>query len=92
MQYSNDSLQESFSPVRFGFEWTSDGWYKFDREAASKAAMSARRKRAKELKAKGWTVRNWTLSNQRVTLGGIGSGNPEITQIVSVYMLNARRA
>lgn len=92
MQFSNNSLQESFNPVRFGFEWTSDSWYKFDRETASKAAMSARRKRAKELKAQGYSVRNWTLSNQRMTLGGIGSDNPEITQIVSVYMLNARRA
>lgn len=84
-------LQETFNPIAFTFEWTDDGWYKFDYESARKQAMAARRKRAKELKAQGFTVKSFTLSNQRITRGGIGSEHPEITQIVSVYGLNARR-
>ena len=90
-RYQGTSLQITFNPIDYGFQWTDDGWYKFDYEAARKAAMSDRRKRTKELKAEGFTVKSFTLSNQRITRGGIGSGNPEITQIVSVYGLNARR-
>jgi hypothetical protein len=79
--------QRMFNPVDYGFRWEQD-WYKFDAEKARKAAMAARRKMAKELKAEGYTPRSFTLSNQRITRGGIGSGHPEITQIVSVYGLN----
>lgn len=80
--------QEIFDPVEYGFEWTTDGWYKFDYETSRKAAIAARREMAKELKASGHKIRFFTLRNQRITLGGIGSRHPEITQIVSVYGLN----
>jgi len=81
-------MQYTFSPVRYGFEWTKD-WYTMDYDAAKKKAMAARTKKAKELKAKGYNVRKFTLSNQRLTMGGIGTGHPEITIVCSVYMLNA---
>jgi hypothetical protein len=88
--YSSNSQQQMFNPIDYGFTWDGD-WYKFNYEAARKAAMAARSKRTKELKAQGWTVKSFTLSDQRITRGGIGSKHPEITQIVSVYGLNARR-
>ena len=84
-------LQETFNPIAYTFEWTDDGWYRFDYETARRQAMAARRKSAKELRAEGFTVSSFTLNNQRITRGGIGSGHPEITQVVSVYGLNARR-
>ena len=87
--YSSNSQQQMFNPVDYGFKWDGD-WYRFDYETVRKAAMTARSKRAKELKAQGWTVKSFTLSDQRITRGGIGSEHPEITQIVSVYGLNAR--
>lgn len=90
MYTSNDSLQISFNPMSYGFKFTDD-WYEFDYDAAHKAARKARSKRAKELRSKGWSVKLYTFSNQRITRGGIGSGKPEITQIVSVYMLDASR-
>ena len=83
-------MQQTFNPIDYGFEWTKDGWYRFDYDGAHKRALAARNKRAKELRARGQTVRVSTLKNQRITRGGIGTSNPEITQVVSVYMLNVR--
>lgn len=90
MYFSDTRQQISFSPVRFGFEWTED-WYTFDRKQAAKLARQARSEKAKELRAKGWDVRLWTLKDQRLTMGGIGSGRPEITVYCSVYMLDATK-
>lgn len=86
-----DRLQETFNPIDYGFNWTADGWYKFDYTTARKAAMTARAKRAKELEARGYTVKNFTLGNQLITRGGMGTKYPEISQVVSVFGLNARR-
>jgi len=80
--------QYMFNPIDFGFEWSGD-WYVFDYERASKAALAARSKRAKELKARGCKVGLYTLKNQLITKGGIGSNHPEISQIVNVYVLLA---
>ena len=79
--------QEIFSPIQFGFEWTED-WYTFDSAAAHKQARKARDARVRELRAQGRTVRCFSMSGQLVTRGGIGSGHPQIEQIVSVYGLN----
>jgi hypothetical protein len=93
--------QEFFDPTDFGFAWTdayhgtrdkSDwpigpGWYEFDREAAIKAARRARDERAKHLKMLGHGVRKFTLSNQRRTMGGIGTGRPEIELVVPIYAI-----
>jgi hypothetical protein len=78
---------ESFNPINYGFRWTAD-WYEFDSKAAHKAAMKARNARAKELKARGIAVRKSTNGGQLITRGGIGSGHPQIENIVSVYRLD----
>jgi hypothetical protein len=82
-------MQLMFNPINYGFVFTSDGWYKFDRKAAQKSALQARNAKAKELKSQGKRVVTFTLSNQLITRGGIGSDNPQIEEIVSVYGLNA---
>lgn len=80
--------QMTFNPIRYGFEWTQD-WYTFDARSAEKKALAARNAEVKRLKTEGRTVKTFTLSKQQLTMGGIGSGHPEITVIVSVYGLNA---
>lgn len=79
----------TFNPIDYGFEWTNDGWYRFDYEQARKDAMAARRAKAKEMRKAGYTVRMSTISGQHITKGGIGSGHPEIHKIVSVYRMTA---
>lgn len=82
-------MQLMFNPINYGFEFTPDGWYKFDRKAAHKAALSARNAKAKELRKVGKRVVLFTLADQLITRGGIGSGHPQIENVVSVYGLNA---
>ena len=53
-------MQQTFNPIDYGFEWTEDGWYRFDYEGAHKRALAARNKRVKELRARGIKVRSWT--------------------------------
>ena len=81
-------MQRTFNPADFGFEWT-DGWYKFDYEAARKQALATRNQEAKRLRGRGYSVKVFTLKNQLMSMGGIGSGQPHITQYVSIYGLNA---
>ena len=83
-------MQQTFNPIDYGFNWTEDNWYTFDYDGAHKRALAARNKRARELRKRGHKVTVSTIKNQRITRGGIGSGKPEITQIVSIYMLNVR--
>jgi hypothetical protein len=83
--------QEMFCPTYFGFRWTADGWYEFPRKEAHAAARKARNARVKELRKEGWTVTTFNLQSQLRTLGGIGSGHPEIEVIVNVYGLNATK-
>jgi hypothetical protein len=82
-------MQLAFNPVDYHFEWTSDGWYSWDKAAAVKAARKARDEAARRLKAEGRDVHKWSLPGQRITRGGIGSGNPEVDFHATVYYLNA---
>ena len=81
-------MQQIFNPVKFTFEWT-DGWYNWDRDEAHREALKARNAKAKELKVRGYKVRKSTLRDQLITLGGIGSGHPEISLVVNCYMVTA---
>jgi len=85
------STQQTFNPINFGFRWVGD-WYEFDSEAAHKAALAARNAEAKRLRAAGLSVSVWTNRGQLITRGGIGSGHPQIENIVTVYGLTARGA
>ncbi|KKW13352.1 MAG: hypothetical protein UY48_C0002G0043 [Candidatus Gottesmanbacteria bacterium GW2011_GWB1_49_7] len=86
----SDSIQQGFNPADYCFQWTTDGWYEWDRKAAHKAALQARNARAKELRQRFAKVQCSTLPDQLITRGGIGSGRPEIDMGVSVYMVDAR--
>jgi hypothetical protein len=83
------ALQQHFNPADFHFEWTSD-WYKWDRDAAHKAARKARDEYAKALKATGRTVTKSSTPGQLITRGGIGSGRSQIEMFVTVYAVSAR--
>ena len=84
-------MQERFNPMDYGFEFTNDGtaygWYSFDSAAAHKAARKARDARARELRKAGRKVRCSANSGQLITRGGIGTGRPQIEEIVTVYRL-----
>ena len=82
---------ERFNPVDFHFSWIDDGseygWYEWDSKRARTDARRARDARARELKAEGRTVKKTSEPNQLITRGGIGSGHPEISHVVTVYGL-----
>lgn len=84
--------QQIFNPIKYGFEWTTDGWYKFDVQAAEKKALGERNAEIKRLKAAGRKPKAFTLSKQQMTHGGIGSGHPEISVVVSVYGINCEES
>ena len=86
------NVQHVFSPIKFGFEWTNDGWYSFDRKDATTKARKARDDKARELKTQGYAVKKFSLPNQLVSMGGIGSNHPHIEEIVNCYGLNASLA
>ena len=88
IQRRNSSIQQTFCPLDYGFEFTAD-WYEFDRKTASKKAMAERNAEAKKLRKDGWKVRCFSMPNQLVSRGGIGSGNLHIEEWVTVYGLNA---
>ena len=79
--------QRTFNPANWHFAWTEDGWYEWDRKAAHSAALRARNVEAKRMKAAGRLVTKSTIPGQLITRGGIGSGHPEISMHVSVYMI-----
>ncbi len=81
-------MQFSFSPTKYNFKWTEDGWYKWDRKAAHSAALKARNARAKELKAKGYEVRKSSQQDCLMSLGGIGTEHPHIELIVTIYRVD----
>jgi len=83
------STQQTFNPVNFNFQWTEDGWYEWDRKAAHSAALKARNAEAKRLAATGRRVVKSSMRDQLITRGGIGSGRPEISHFVTVYMVEA---
>ena len=80
--------QQTFNPINFGFTFTDDGWYTFDRKTATKAALQARNAEAKKLTQAGRIVRKWSSANQLISKGGIGSGRPHIEEVVTVYGFN----
>ena len=79
----------AFDPLRSDlFKWTGDGddrWYEFDSRLAHKEALRERNAAARQLRKEGHTVTCWTLPAQLRTLGGIGTGNPLIEEVISVY-------
>lgn len=79
--------QTSISPIDFGFSWTSD-WYEWDSKAAHKQALQMRNDIVRKMKKDGVKCTAWTLPGQLVKRGGIGSGHPEIEEIVSVYYVS----
>lgn len=81
--------QEHFNPANYTFEWTTDGWYKWDSDAAHKAARKDRDAQAKAAKADRKTVTKFSRSGQLISRGGIGSGRPHIEMFVTVYGFNA---
>lgn len=88
METRPEVINETFDPIHYGFEFTAD-WYTFDSLAAHKAARSARINRAKELRKAGYNVMVSKDSKQLRTMGGIGSGHPQIEEVVSIYRLTA---
>ena len=84
-------MTQTFNPIDFGFEWTNDGWYKWDSKEAHKQAMNARNQAAKEAQAKGNQIRRYVCSGQLITKGGIGTGHPEIQNVVTVYCFHVFR-
>ena len=81
-------IQETFNPIDYGWQWIDD-WYKWDYDAARKAALYDRNSTARNLRKQGHKVVCQTLKNQRISKGGIGSGHPHIERIVNVYMVTA---
>jgi hypothetical protein len=81
-----------FNPVNRCFKWTlvegnEYGWYEFDSEEAHRVAKLERDEFARSLKSLPGVanVKKRTLKNQLITRGGIGSGHPEISLLVTVY-------
>lgn len=85
--------QFTFSPIDYHFQWTTEsdgrGWYSWDRMAGKKAAMQARNEAMKAAKLAGRTVKAFSIPDQLVSKGGIGSGNPHVEFVVTVYGFNA---
>ena len=82
------STQQTFNPIDFGFRFTADGWYEFNRREASRTARRKRDAVAKELAKAGHAVTKFSLPSQLVSRGGIGSGHPHIEEVVTVYGIN----
>src|SRR5271166_21236 len=89
-----DAVALTFNPSDYCFEWTSpttedpSGWYKWNRMEAHRYALRDRNKCAKLLRENGYNPVLFSLREQHITLGGIGSGHPEISLTVTVYGLN----
>lgn len=80
--------QMTFNPIKYGFEWTADGWYKWDSKAAHERAKKDRDAAARLAKADGRIVKKWSMGSQLISMGGIGSGHPHIEEVVTVYGIN----
>lgn len=79
-------MTRNFFPSKYQFQWT-EKWYEWDHTKAHTDARKARDEAAKALKAQGIVVRKGSVPNQQITLGGIGSGRPEVTLFCTVYTL-----
>jgi len=86
--------QRMFNPADYTFEWTSPtatdpmGWYQWNRREAHKLALRDRNQCANLLRENGYNPVLFSLQDQQITLGGIGSGHPEIGLVVTCYGLN----
>ena len=81
-------MQKIFNPINYCFQWTEDGWYKWDRKQAHKEARKARDIEVKTLRTRGERVSCFSLSNQLVRKGGIGTGQPDVEFVVNCYGFN----
>ena len=75
----------TFNPIDFGFEWLEDGWYSWDSVEAHMRARKARDEYARNVKPICQSVRKSSTPNQLMTRGGIGSGYPQIEEVVTAY-------
>ena len=79
--------QQLFNPADYCFAWAF-GWYEWNSQAAHLAARQDRDNLGKKLKQKGYNVTRFTIRHQLITRGGIGSGHPEVSLVVTVYGVN----
>lgn len=93
--------EKTFNPINYGFKWVAVegneyGWYEFDSTEAHRQAKADRDFNVKILKEEQQrtatfgqailcNVRRHSLKNQLMKRGGIGSGHPEIEELVTVY-------
>lgn len=77
-------MTKTFNPIDYDFQWK-NGWYEFDADVAAKMARRDRDLAASKIKAAGGHVRKWATRDQLMTRGGIGTPNPEIAVVVTVY-------
>jgi hypothetical protein len=86
--------QQIFNPADYTFEWTVPtaadpmGWYKWDRTESHRFALRDRNQCAVSLRENGYNPVLFSLRDQLITRGGIGSGHPEISLVVTCYGLN----
>lgn len=85
-----ESIQRTFLPVDYFWQWT-ENWYEWDSKAAHSAAKKARNAEAKRLEGLGYTVKKWSNPKALISRGGIGSGHPHIEVYCSAYGLEAWR-
>lgn len=82
------------SPADYCFEWTSPtpdspmGDYTWDRAKAHAQALRDRNQIAITLSRSDHNPRSFSIRDQTITLGGIGSGHPQIELAVTIYGLN----
>lgn len=83
--------ENSFNPINYTFKWMTVvgnpyGWYEFDSAEAHRQAKADRDASARALRTNGFTnVKKHSLKNNLMKRGGIGSGHPEIEELVTVY-------
>lgn len=85
MHRTHNAFSHTVNPINHGFAWTDDGWYVFDSKAAHAEARKVRDREAAEYKASGRAVRKFSQAGCLMTRGGIGSGHPQIEEIVTVF-------
>lgn len=81
-------MQRIYNPIKFEFSFNDENLYTWHSKNAHKIARQQRDADAKEWKRRGYRVKKFSLQNQLVKAGGIGSGNPEINEIVTCYGFN----
>ena len=80
-------MNKSFCPIDYGFTWSAD-WYEFDFKAATQAAKADRDFVAGYLKRQGYKNVKKSSDKQLITKGGIGTGHPQIEELVTVFYVS----